>query len=96
MLTSEEVSQIVEAVASANLTPSVVRTVVTQPTTDSQGGDALRITIVIAPGVATSVPGNAVLDTLIMTQDRLREAGEHRLPIIEYAAEDELEDVGDP
>jgi len=96
MLESEKINGIVKEVAVANLTPSVVRYVTSEPTTDSQGDEALRITIVIAPGAAETVSGDAVLDTLVMSLDRLREAGEDRLPIIQYAAEDELEDIGDP
>jgi hypothetical protein len=96
MLASEKINEIVAEVAIANLTPSVVRYVMSEPTTDSGGEEALRITIVIAPGTVELVSGDAVLDTLVMSQDRLRDAGEERLPIVGYAAEDELDEVGDP
>ena len=65
------------------------------PTTASDGEEALRITIVIASGTVDAVSGDAVLDTLVMSQKRLLEAGEERLPIVGYAAEDELDEVGD-
>ena len=94
MLASEKINKTVTEVATANLTPSVVRYVMSEPTTDSGGEEALRITIVIAPGAAEAVSGDAVLDALVMSQDRLRKAGEERFPIVEYAAEDELDDVG--
>jgi len=65
-----------------------------QPTTDYQGRDALKITVVIAPG-ATQRLKDRVLDALVALQKRLREMGDSRVPIIEYATEAELaEDDG--
>jgi len=66
-----------------------------QPTVDSEGRDALRITIVIESGAAARIKGDAALDTLVQIQDRLREAGEERFPIVEYATKEELEESGD-
>lgn len=67
----------------------------TEPTTDSQGQEALKITVVIAPGAAERLEGGAVLDALVKLQERLHEMGESRTPIIAYATEAELEqDVG--
>ena len=62
---------------------------------DSQGQDALRITIVIAPGAETRISGNAALDTLVGIRDQLRRAGEDRLAIVEYATKEELDAGGD-
>lgn len=62
-----------------------------QPTTDSQDREALKITVVIAPGATQRLKGEAVLDALVSLQDRLREIHEDRIPIIEYATEAELE-----
>jgi hypothetical protein len=45
---------------------------------------------VLAPDVAKKLKGDAVLDTLVEIQDRLRAAGEDRFPILEYGTEDEL------
>jgi hypothetical protein len=39
--------------------------------------------------------GRPILDTLVQIQDRLREAGEERFPIVEYATEEELAESGD-
>jgi len=50
----------------------------------------LRITIVIPQGAAARLKGDAVLDTLVDIQNRLRNAGEERFPIVEYATEEEL------
>lgn len=62
-----------------------------EPTTDSLGRDALKITVVITPGATGRIDGGAVLDALAKVQERLREMGEDRIPIIEYATEAELE-----
>ena len=55
----------------------------------------MRITIVIRPGAAAKIKGDAALDTLVQIQDRLRAAGEERFPIVEYATKEELEEGGD-
>ena len=95
MLKPAEISEIAEEVARAKLSPEVVREVLAEPATDSEGHEALRVTIVIEPGAANKLKGDSVLDTLLQIQDRLREAGEDRFAIVEYATQDELETGGD-
>lgn len=67
-----------------------------EPTTDSQGREALKITVVIAPNAIQTLEGGAVLDALVRLRERLREMREDRIPIIEYATEAELEQDGSP
>jgi len=95
MLDQKKIDQIASEVATANLTSQIVRSVSSSSTTDSEGRDALRITIVVDSSAITRVQGDAVVDTLVQLGDRLRKAGEERFPIVEYATEDELEDSGD-
>ena len=94
-LKEDKINQIVREIATANLTPYTSGRVVNEPTTDSVGQDALKITIVIAPDAASKIKGDAVVDTLVQIRDRLREEGDERFPIIEYATEEELMDSGD-
>ena len=96
MLENNKVSEIAREVATANLTPKSVQNILTEPATDSEGHEALRITIVIKPGMALKLKGDAVLDTLVDIQRKLLEAGEERFPIVGYATEDELEKSGSP
>ena len=66
-----------------------------EPTTDSRGRDALKVTVVIAPGATERLKDGATLDALVSLQDRLFEMREDRVPIIEYATEAELaQDAG--
>jgi len=95
MLQADQISRIVSEVVQANTTPTSVRSVKTEPATDSEGEEALRITIVVTPDAVTQLESGPVLDTLVQLQDRLREAGEERFPIVEYATEEELEEIGD-
>lgn len=95
MLSHDKITQIAHRVAAANLGGGTVDDVLTDSTTDSRGHDALRITIVIKPGAADKLKGDAVLDTLVQIQEELREAGEERFPIIEYATHEELQESGD-
>jgi hypothetical protein len=96
MLDLEQVTQISTEVAKANLGAQNVVRVESEPTTDSDGREALNLLIVIAPGVAEAVSGDAVLDTLVQIIDRLQEGGDSRFPIIEYATEEELADIDSP
>jgi|SRR5271169_2475801 hypothetical protein len=96
MLKPVEIAEIVEKVARSNLRPEVVEEVLAEPSIDSEGHEALRLTIVIKPGAAARLNGDAVLDTLVQIQDHLRAAGEERFGIIEYATKAELEASDDP
>jgi hypothetical protein len=95
MLAKNRIIEIANNVATANLTSSSVSNIVSDSAIDSEGREALRITIVIKPGAATRIRGDAALDILVQIQDRLREAGEERFPIVEYATQEELEESGD-
>ena len=95
MLHERRIIEIAENVARANLTSARVSGIISEPTVDSQGREALRITIVIPPGAPAKIKGNAALDTLVQIQEKLREAGEERFPIVEYATKEELEESGD-
>jgi hypothetical protein len=61
-----------------------------KPATDSQGREALKITVVIPPGATQRLKDGAVLDALVKLHERLAEMGESRTPIVEYATEAEL------
>ena len=93
MLDLERVTQISTEVAKVNFGAENVVRVESEPTTDSQGEEALNLLIVVAPALAETISGEAVVDTLSQIIDRLQEAGDERFPIIEYATEEELADV---
>lgn len=61
-----------------------------EPTIDSQGRDALKIVVVIAPRAAENIEDVAALDALVALQRRLRNMQDERTPIIHYATEAEL------
>jgi len=90
MLDEKRIREIAQEVATANLTSANVTSVSSSAAIDSDGNDALRITIVIKPGSASKIRGDATLDTLVGIQDRLRAEGEERFPIVEYATKKEL------
>jgi hypothetical protein len=90
MLTGESVLQIAGEVAKAHLPAGAFDRAVSEPTTDSEGREALRITLVIAPGATDRISGDAALNTLFHIQKRLNEAGDDRFPIVEYATSEEF------
>ena len=97
MLKLDEVNDVVRKAASAILTrrAALLRRVFSEATSDSQGDDALHITIVLKPGGADKISGDMALDTLVEIERALLEASEDRLPIIDFATEEELEASGE-
>ena len=90
MLENEALIQIASRAALAHLGESVVESAFVQPSLDSEGREALRITIVIRPGKVGGLSGDKTLDTLYEIQRELSLAGEGRLAIVEYATRKEL------
>ncbi|MCG8593307.1 MAG: hypothetical protein MI785_02900 [Kiloniellales bacterium] len=78
-----------QALASALGEENLVR-VEFERTTDSQGHEALKITVVIAPNATQNIQGEKVIDALVKVQKRLLDMRDDRTPIIEYATEAEL------
>jgi hypothetical protein len=95
MLMDQDITNIVRQVATAQLPSTSFEDVITEPMVDSQGHDALRITIVLRPDVVSHLSGDDVLDTLVQIQRRLSQEGEERFSLIEYATREELDEVGD-
>jgi hypothetical protein len=95
MLDDKKISEIATQVATANLSQQNFTSVLSSSSTDSTGEGTLRITIIIPPGAEKRIQGNATLSTLVQMQERLREAGEDRFPIIEYSTERELAESAD-
>jgi hypothetical protein len=89
-LDANTINAIVREVAGANLGSGTVDHVLSEPTVDSQGNDALRILIVITPSAASKLVGDTPLNTLFQIQTTLSEKGEERFPIVEYATTEEL------
>ena len=85
MLDEKRIRQIVQQVATANLTSANFSSIASSSATDSEGHEALRIVIVINPGAEAKINGDAALDTLVGIQDQLRKEGEERFPLVEFA-----------
>jgi hypothetical protein len=74
MLDMETIKRFSTEIAKANFGPENVVRVESEPTTDSQGKEALDLLIVIAPALAEAISGEAVVDTLVHISARLRDA----------------------
>lgn len=96
MLDLAKVTQIATGAAKATLGAHNVLRVESQPTMDWVGDEALRLLIVIAPGVVDAAEDKAFLKTLAQISDQLLDAGEQRFPFIHYATEAELADLDFP
>lgn len=90
-----KVDAIAREVAEKHLAVLGIQNVESQPTTDSEGKDALRITITIRSADRIAERGGQALDALSEILARLENAGDTRFPIIDYITEEELTDVDD-
>jgi hypothetical protein len=97
MLELAKVNELINKAASAILKgPAGVTRVMSQPTSDSQGQEALDVTIVLKNGSVDKITGDMALDTLFGANRALQEAGEDRFPIIRFITEEELASIDDP
>lgn len=91
MLELSQVDEVVNKAVSAALKKHAgITHVISEPTSDSQGDEALHITIVLKSGSADKITGETALNALVSVDRALREAGDDRFPIIDYVTEDEL------
>ena len=91
MLDTARILEIARRVARVHVPEAGVERILAEPTTDSQGADALWITIVLKIEAADKMTGDDAIELLVGLSRSLRDAGEDRLPIIEYATEQELQ-----
>jgi len=96
MIALKKIDEIVASIAFRQLSDRNVEAVESEPTVDSDGLEAVRITIVLKPGTAAGLDGDALLNTLVEIHQSLLKAGEDRFPLVEYATRAELADHGDP
>jgi hypothetical protein len=80
------IEQLAKQAATATLGTGSVSTVVMAPMFDSEGHEAMRLTIVMSPGFASALrDGSKVAKTFVQVHDVLEEAGEKRFPFINFA-----------
>jgi hypothetical protein len=90
MLDFIAVEHIAAKAAKKQLSEPDLERVVAQATTDSEGREALRITLVLKPEAVAALSGDAALDLLVSLQHELQERGEERFALVEYATEAEM------
>lgn len=85
MLTPKVIEETALRVASKHLPKGAIESVSSVDAIDSDGFDAVRITITLKRDAAKKIRGDEVLDALVGIQNALASAGEGRTPIIEYS-----------
>jgi hypothetical protein len=95
MIEKKRVEQIAREVAAAKLGAANVARVTSEPVIDSEGHEALRVTIVIPDDAIGELSGDSTLATLSEMQERLQQAGEERFAFVQYATQKELDTVDD-
>jgi hypothetical protein len=90
MLDDAQTIRMIEETAKSKLGRDNVERVFAEPGGDWTGKDALRITIVIAPGAVERIKGDDLVDNLLALHTLFHEAQDDRIPIVHYATEEEL------
>lgn len=94
MLPIAEVERLAAAAASRGLGLPIV-SAHAEPTLDSVGDEALQITAILPPGTG-DLSGPHLTEALLQIRMALAEADDLRWPIVRFATEEELADLGDP
>ncbi len=94
MIQDREIADIARQIAKAKHGQQAVEDAISEPIINSQGREALRITIVVKPNKVSGLKGDAILDTLVEIQNKLLNVGEERSAIVEYATKKELAESG--
>ncbi len=96
MLDLNEADQIVEKAASDALGTVGVSRVLTERTADSDGNEALAVTIVIKRGCGDRLTGELAGNAILGMLQALQASGDDRFPITSFATEEEMEAGDDP
>ena len=98
MLDFVTIERIATKAAMAQVPGTGLERVLINSAVDSDGNDALRITLVLKPEAVDSLTGDGALDLLLAVQQELSRQNEERFPIVDFATEAELLDseVGYP
>lgn len=95
VLPAERIDALAREAAGRFLTAEAIQEVSSRADFDLEGEDAVRILIVLKPNTAKTLKGDEALDALFEIKSRLREAGEQRTSIVEYAEVGEAVEADD-
>lgn len=90
MLEALELQKLAKDIVHKRLPSIHLDDVLTQPTTDSDGDAAVRITFVLTPETADEISGEDSLKLLVAIKEALFRKGDERFPIVEYATADDV------
>lgn len=96
MLSANDIERIAADAARRHLGTEIIDRITSADTIDSEGREAVRITVILVPNAARKLGGDAALDTLVEIQQKLAAAGESRLATIDYGEAGEIFEESDP
>lgn len=96
MLDMSQVSQLVANVVLTTLKGADLSRVMSEPTLDSAGEEALHVTIVLRGYDDQIFKGGVMSNTLLGIIEHLQKSGDDRFPILSYATEEDLAQDDDP
>lgn len=94
MLTLSQVDRIATQAALKALSASSLLRTLAEETTDSEGQEAILVTLVINDLQRSPVTGDDAADAIVNVRQGLQSAGEDRTVIIEFATEEDLKADG--
>lgn len=95
MLNDRELQKLAKNAAEKRLSQFHVSRILTEPTLDSEGNEALRVVFVLAPEAVDAIGAEDALQLLVDLHNELIEEGDERFPIIEYTTEADIAETVD-
>lgn len=84
-----DLDRIVGQVAAASLPGHEIARIETEPDSDADGSEGIRVTVVLV-GDDASLSGDEALNTIVELRQALQRAGDDRFPFIDFTNESEL------
>jgi hypothetical protein len=95
MLDLKEAHKVIDKAATTILKKVGVRRVLTERRADSDGNEALAVTVVIKRGRIDKLSGELSTKALLKIWDALEDSGDDRIPLISFTPEEEMESSDD-
>ncbi len=96
MLNENELQKLATSAARKRLPTFKLSRILTEPTLDSEGKEALRVVFVFPEEAVVAISAEDALKLLVDLRNELTREGDDRFPIIEYSTELDLQDLADP
>jgi hypothetical protein len=95
MLNDPEIQKLMKRMAAGVIPGNQLLEVRSEPTVDSGGKDAVRITLVVSDDAVSMLSGDQLANLLVDVHDCFLNEGDERFPLIYFATPSDLDSIED-